>query len=77
MEAQVSNNMETLLKYFPHAHLRSYKGGIEIRTNNLDFSIEKAKKIIKERNLNVEIFEKDPILSSFSVREKDDSTKSN
>lgn len=61
--------METLLKHFPHAHPRSYKGGVEVRTNNLDFSIEKANKIIKERNLNLEIFEKDPILSSFSIRE--------
>lgn len=62
--------MEELIKKFPHAVTREYKGGVEFRTRNLDHDAELAEKIIRDKKLNLEIFEKDAVLSSFSVREK-------
>lgn len=61
--------METLLKAFDHCTIRNYRGGKEIRTKNLDSAIEKARSIIKKNNLQVEIFEQDSRVNSFSVRE--------
>lgn len=62
--------MEELLKHFPHATSRNYKGGTEIRTGNLENDYLLAAKIIKDKKLDLEIFEKDAILKSFSVRKK-------
>lgn len=63
--------MEELLKYFSFAYIRDYKGGKEIRSRTvpLDKNLENARKIIKELNLNVEIFDKDVRTRSFAVRE--------
>lgn len=62
--------MEQLLKAFKDCYIREYKNGFEIRTKNLDWELEKAHKMIKVLNLNVEIFEKDHRVKSFSIREK-------
>lgn len=62
--------MEHLLKEFSTAYIRDYKGGKEIRTKNMEWSLDRAEKLIKKHNLSVEIFEKHPHLNSFSIREK-------
>lgn len=62
--------MERLLELFKHCNPRSYKGGVEFRTQNLDSELSKARSVIDKENLNVDIFETDPILKSFSVRAK-------
>lgn len=62
--------MERLLELFKHCNPRNYKGGIEFRTQNLDSELSKARSIIEKENLNVDIFEIDAILKSFSVRAK-------
>lgn len=62
--------MERLLELFKHCNPRDYKGGIEFRTHNLDHELSKAKSFIEKENLNVDIFEIDPVLKSFSVRAK-------
>lgn len=61
--------MEEIIKEFRFAYVRDYKGGKEIRVKDLEFSVQKAQNIIKRKNLNVEVFERDPILNSFSIRE--------
>ena len=62
--------MEEILKTFAHATIRDYKGGKEIRTKSLDDALAKARNLITEKKLNVEIFEVDSQLRSFSVRPK-------
>lgn len=62
--------MEEILKEFPTSYIRDYKGGKEIRTKNLEFAEEKIRSMIKRKNLNIEIFERDPSLRSLSVRYK-------
>lgn len=62
--------MEILLKQFSHCYIRDYKGGKEIRTNNLDDAVNKARKTIADHNLDVEIFAIDAVLKSFSIRQK-------
>lgn len=62
--------MEEILKLFPHAlSVRNYKGGKEIRVYDLEHSISIATKAIEQKELNIEIFDKDPSLRSFSIRE--------
>lgn len=68
MEAQ-ENNMEELLKIFDNCFQRKYKDGVEIRTRNLEHSLEIARKAIENRKLNVKIFEIDHRVNSFSVKE--------
>lgn len=60
--------MEELLKQFPHATKRKYKGGIEVRVKDLDYSLNKARRIIEEKKLDVEVFDVCSALRSFSVR---------
>ena len=62
--------METILNLFPQAYVRDYKNGKEIRTRNLDSALEIARKVIDKKNLNVEIFEINSQLKSFSIRQK-------
>lgn len=62
--------MQQLLKEFPHATKRDYKGGMEIRVKDLDSSLVKARRLIEERQWNIEVFEVCPQLRSFSVRTK-------
>lgn len=62
--------MKNFLKTFSHCVIRNYKGGNEIRTKNLEHDIEKARNLIKKEYPNIEIFEKDIVLNSFSVRVK-------
>lgn len=64
--------MEKLLKQFPHATKRGYKNGIEIRVKDLDASIAKARRLIQEQQLNIEVFDISPQLRSFAVRTKID-----
>jgi hypothetical protein len=61
--------MDELLKHFEHYHIRDYKNGKGIRVKDLDASIQQAKSIIKNKSLNVEIFDIDTRVRSFSVRE--------
>lgn len=61
--------METMLKAFDHCYQRPYKSGVEVRTKNLDEAVNKAKRIIQKNNLQVEIFEQDSRVNSFSIRE--------
>lgn len=61
--------MEEIIKLFPTAYIRDYKGGKEIRTKNLGWSLDMVNKVIERRKLNVEVFETDVILGSISVRE--------
>lgn len=68
MEAQ-ENNMEELLKMFDNCFQRKYKDGVEIRTKNLEHSLEVSRKAIQNRNLKVEIFEIDHRVNSLSIRE--------
>lgn len=60
--------MDQLLKQFPHAYVRDYKGGKEIRVKDLDHAVEKARALIKNLSLPVEIFNIDSSLRSFSVK---------
>lgn len=65
--------MEEIEKMFKHCYIRNYKGGREIRTADLENSIKNVRKLIEDKNLNVEIFDRDPRLSSFSIRVKSNS----
>ena len=62
--------MNELLKEFPHATKRDYKGGIEVRVKDLDNALVRARRIIEEKNLDIEIFHVCSSLRSFSVRKK-------
>lgn len=62
--------MDEILNQFPNSSVRTYKDGFEIRTRNLEYAVELVQSIIKRKNLNVEIFERDPSLRSLSVRYK-------
>lgn len=61
--------MEELLKMFDNCFQRKYKDGVEIRTRNLEHSLEIARKAIENRKLKVKIFEIDHRVNSFSVKE--------
>ncbi|MGO3807670.1 MAG: hypothetical protein ACTJHT_15440 [Sphingobacterium sp.] len=60
--------MEKILKEFPHATKRDYKGGVEIRVKNLDDSLIRARQVIAKEQLPIEIFEICSPLRSFSIR---------
>lgn len=62
--------METILNLFPGAYVRDYKNGKEIRTRNLDIALEIARKAIDKKKLEVEIFDINTRLKSFSIRQK-------
>lgn len=62
--------MDELIKEFPHAFVRDFKGGKEFRVRDLDYSIDKARKIISKLELPVEIFNISCEVRSFSVRNK-------
>lgn len=62
--------MEELLKEFPHDTKRDYKGGKEVRVKDLDHSLTKARHIIAQKQLDVEVFDVCSSLRSFAVRPK-------
>ncbi|NQD71648.1 hypothetical protein HP439_13040 [Sphingobacterium shayense] len=62
--------MNELLKEFPYATKRSYKGGIEVRVKDLDAALIKARRLIEEKKLEIEVFAVHSTLRSFAVRKK-------
>lgn len=62
--------MDILLDFFKPFHIRNYRGGKEIRVMDLEASLEHARGLIEKHNLQVNIIDIDPILKSFTIKEK-------
>lgn len=63
-------NLQIIINQINPRYTRPYKGGLELRGINLDHARTQIQRIIKEKQLPVEIFDTDISVRSISIRTK-------